>query len=1451
MPRHNTRGLSKSTKACSLAIKSEAIIILKILIITTAFFIALLTCLHAYGADDSQNQIVTSGNVTLRLPDGTTSQSSIYRTPTASDLEEWSARKKLPSEERTFALQDYGDPGLSNQSGNIPLSLAQGDFTRDGIPDLIIGSQTGSEGIITLRRGLAEALFPQNARWIMNPKVPFGREKLFSVPISPNVIVTGDFNNDGLLDLVISDKQSGIIFLLPGDQNKIFGIPIAISLPGRPTALLSADLGAIDQLSTLIVATEQKEGSTVLIFQNRKGAFQGPAAELKLDNPVTAMRAGKINNDSYADLAITTTGKLVLCYGEFLGLELNYEKNSVQEYELGFLADDMMMSDLSGDAQSTQDFVFISNDRNEIEVFRNLRDRPPYESKAVEGSPSFQPLSFTAQSASSFVTAELNGVEPKELILFDRTTNKLSIMKGSKNSVFTGADSYNTDSAPIAVLPMRVNPTGIDGLVVLTADGKIHILAPPPAAFIAVDTTADDTTQNGTSNAVITLREAILLSNGGTGGDGFTTGLGRALTTGACPGAFETCYISGTFGFGVGDIIVFDNTTYVPAGGTIRVSGSATRRSLPPIRDNSTTIDSTMACPVAVPNCSGIVPGPVLVTAGSSLAATDDGLNIQTSYNVIRGLSITFFPDDGIEVLSGTYNKIEGCKIGVAGANGGDGIDVTGISTEIGGTTASQRNIISGNISNGIVGRNPGLTILGNYIGTDLSGSYSIGNSVNGIQLVAASTEAIIGQPGSGNVISGNGAGINSASNNATIQANIVGRDATNAANIPNGSDGINISGRLNLVGGTAAGVDNSVRGNALDGVQLSGTNNNVEGNDTAGASGYFIGGNGRHGVNVLASTNSVGGTEVGAGNLILGNTMAGIRLEVSTSSVVQGNTIQSNGQDGIQIDSASNTNTIGGAVSGQGNLINSNGGAGVFVISGTGNAILSNSIFSNTGLAIDLGAIGVTANDLGDGDAGPNNLQNFPVITAAVTGSSTVIKGTLNSTNSTTFTIEFYTNSICNPSGNGDGQSFVGSGTTATNATGTASFAITLPVVLPIGTIITATATPTTNNTSEFSACFTITSCPSITLTTPPLPNGTARVSYSTTIVAIGGNSPYTYSVSSGSLPTGLTLNASTGVISGTPTVPGLYNFDITAIDSTGCSGVQSYSINIVCGTITLTAPPLTGGTVGVALSRTIAASGGSTPYSFAVTAGALPPGLTLNSTTGIISGTPTLSGSYAFDITATDFVGCTGAQSYTLNIACPTITLTAPPLASGVVGTTYVQTISASGGTAPRTFAVTAGSLPSGLSLNSSTGVISGTPSAAGIFTFDITATDTYGCTGTQNYVINVICPTITLTAPPLAEGTVGSSYFEQISANGGTAPRIFTITAGALPAGLSFDSSSGVITGTPSVVGLSTFDVTVTDAYGCTGTQTYAINVDCPTITMTAPPLPDGVVGHRIQK
>ncbi len=167
-----------------------------------------------------------------------------------------------------------------------------------------------------------------------------------------------------------------------------------------------------------------------------------------------------------------------------------------------------------------------------------------------------------------------------------------------------------------------------------------------------------------------------------------------------------------------------------------------------------------------------------------------------------------------------------------------------------------------------------------------------------------------------------------------------------------------------------------------------------------------------------------------------------------------------------------------------------------------------------------------------------------------------------------------------------------------------------------------------------------------------------------------------------------------------------------------------------------------LPAGTVGAAYNRTFTANGGSAPYSFSIGAGALPTGLSLNAATGVLSGTPATSGTFSFEVRATDITGCSGSTGYVLTIDCPRITL-APAnsnLPNGALGTAYNQSFSASGGIRPSTFEVVLGSLPNGLSLNAATGLLSGSPSARGRFDFVIRVTDGNECTGQRPYRIVV---------------------------------------------------------------------------------------------------------------
>lgn len=220
------------------------------------------------------------------------------------------------------------------------------------------------------------------------------------------------------------------------------------------------------------------------------------------------------------------------------------------------------------------------------------------------------------------------------------------------------------------------------------------------------------------------------------------------------------------------------------------------------------------------------------------------------------------------------------------------------------------------------------------------------------------------------------------------------------------------------------------------------------------------------------------------------------------------------------------------------------------------------------------------------------------------------------------------------------------------------------------------------------------------------------------------------------GILPTGTTLSPG-GVISGTPTDGGDFTFILRVTDSFGCTAQKFYVITIApCPSITIKPFTLSDGTAGAQYSKTISASGGSGPYDFTIEDGSLPTGLTL-STGGVLSGTPTTPGSFTFTIVATDSFGCAGKRQYTINIACPSITVSPSSLPGGSVNHSYSQQITASGSSSQISFAVLNGSLPTGLTLGSH-GLLSGLPTTQGSFTFTVVARDTNGCSGKRQYTV-----------------------------------------------------------------------------------------------------------------
>lgn len=348
----------------------------------------------------------------------------------------------------------------------------------------------------------------------------------------------------------------------------------------------------------------------------------------------------------------------------------------------------------------------------------------------------------------------------------------------------------------------------------------------------------------------------------------------------------------------------------------------------------------------------------------------------------------------------------------------------------IGGFTTAERNIISGNTLQGVVINGAGTTgnfVRGNYVGTNAAGTAAIANVTAGVDIFGGAAANVIGgvETGAGNVISGNSSRGVAISGTGTVAnmctGNLIGLNASGTAALANAGAGIAIfSAAQDNVIGAAAGGRNFIAGNGNSGLRISG-----------------------------AGTN---------GTRILGNSMG----------VTPAGTVVANNGDGVEVFAGALNTAVGGSAPGSGNLIrgNTRDGVGVFDAA-TVVAIEGNSISGNGGEGIDLGGNGVTANDTGDGDTGPNGLQNFPVLTSAVLGAGgTAIAGTLNTAAGIAVRMDFYA------SVTGDeGQFYLGSRTGTTDASGNLTISTLLPARVPAGYLLTATATGPGYNTSEFSA--------------------------------------------------------------------------------------------------------------------------------------------------------------------------------------------------------------------------------------------------------------------------------------------------------------------------------------------------------------------------------------------
>jgi len=410
----------------------------------------------------------------------------------------------------------------------------------------------------------------------------------------------------------------------------------------------------------------------------------------------------------------------------------------------------------------------------------------------------------------------------------------------------------------------------------------------------------------------------------------------------------------------------------------------------------------------------------------------------------------------------------------------------------------------------------------------------------------------------------------------------------------------------------------------------------------------------------------------------------------------------------------------------------------------------------------------------------------------------------------------------------------------------GTTPYSCSITGILPAGlslTGCTVSGTPTTAGSSPITVKVTDAGSPAqnasqnetIVINPAPLtvtgtlPGGTVGTGYTGTITPSGGTGPYTCSIT-GTLPAGLILTGCT--ISGTPTAPGSSPITVTVTDSGSPTQTASENETIVISPapLSLTTSNLPDGTVGIPYDATIGVAGGTSPYSCSITAGTLPAGLSLSGC--VVSGTPTTAGSATVtvkvDDTGTPAQTTSGPETIVINPAALTLTNTLP---NGTVGVVYSASIGASGGTTPYTCSISSGTLPAGLTLTGCT--VTGTPTTAGSSTVTVMVTDSSSPTKTvsQSEMI-VINPsgTLSLTASlPIA--IVGVPYTYTLQATGGTSPYTYSLTAGSLPPGITLQSN-GVISGTPTQPGATSFTATVTDSVSATASVPLVLLVQYPT-------------------
>lgn len=981
-----------------------------------------------------------------------------------------------------------------------PTAAASADFDEDGTPDLVAAYSDGSAGTIVVWRGNVDAQYP-NAPEAQARRdagtftdAPFlGVLATARTVVMPEFVAAGDLDGDGHVDVAVTHAGATAISLLSGNGAGGLAAERAIELPGSVTAFATGDVGQLDARDDVVLGLAAPDGPRVAVLRAGMASFGSSPETIAVPGLPSALSVGRIGDDGPTDLVGVSGSTLWVLNG------VSPDAADARSFDgeavvraLPFEVDSLTIGNFAG---SKRRDLALRDPDGRVHVLAQLGERdvrtpaaslPPLRSLSSSSDWRLVEHVWEPQSPGaapwSTVSARMSDGGYSDLVVADGASSIAVLVNGAAATAQKHRPSFDavveritTPIETTAVLPMRLNGDALSDLVLVgVGSGVPSAIVSSPRLTFTVTNTADA--------GAGSLRQAILDANGAGG---------------------------------------FDAVTFAIPGGGPHVITLAT--ALPQI---------TETCSIDATTQPGYAGTPIVRVHGGAIAGSANGFEVVGGSTLIRGFSVTGFPGtvlvgSGIffPSASGDGNTIEGNYIGIdtggvtAIPNGSDGIrgEAGSDNHVIGGTVAAARNVSTSNSDGVQLSNTIGAMIRGNYLGPNATGMSGPGNVASGCRLIGTTGCTVGGPPGARNVISGNatdGVVANSGATSNTIAGNYIGMDLTGNAPLSNSGFGVNVSGaNATTIGGPSVTDRNVITANSGGGVNAPAQShsilNNYIGIDAGATVGYGNGANG-----IIAGGNNIGIS----GNEIVQHTTAGINASGLNVSITSNN-IYGNGTCVIASAAGitATSNFIGQSTAGFNITANVICTDNIFVqitqpirVTGAASSDLRRNRFVACGApAIDLNADGPTPNDAGDGDAGPNGLQNFPVITSAIAiPGGTTISGTLNSTPSAMFDLVFYSNPACNA---GEAQTLLGSQMVMTDGAGNAMFTFNAPPTPP-GSVVVATATNViiaAPATSELSGCATVTESSDVSVTIGDAPDPVVAGSNLTYTITVGNAGP------------------------------------------------------------------------------------------------------------------------------------------------------------------------------------------------------------------------------------------------------------------------------------------------------------------------------------------------------